>query len=251
MQEAQRDGWTWDANSEIQLNFKEKPPANEKEAVEFLATNPHLNDLFRKMIKEGIQQELEKRNKGKGKVQHKVDNAKPTNTETGKNVVYHELIKSPSDTTLYAPAINKASMINSTQMEQMMEKISDFVEGICLETQHRGASPQRVLNSPNSASHRSTPNRRIAEEREEKVEEVDQGRKLVIESEQFKAAVDPLAKGKGNGKQQENEIDLVKRNFVEDYDDDNYFHLICHVDQSLKNRIERGEYIELEKLLPK
>ena len=142
-------------------------------------------------------------------------------------------------------------MINSTQMEQMMEKISDFVEGICLETQHRGASPQRVLNSPNSVSHRSTPNRRIAEEREEKVEEVDQGRKLVIESEQFKAAVDPLAKGKGNGKQQENEIDLVKRNFVEDYDDDNYFHLICHVDQSLKNRIERGEYIELEKLLPK
>ena len=34
-------------------------------------------------------------------------------------------------------------------------------------------------------------------------------------------------------------------------DDDQFFHLTCHVDALLKSKIERGEYVELECLLPK
>ena len=33
--------------------------------------------------------------------------------------------------------------------------------------------------------------------------------------------------------------------------DDQFFHLTCHIDPNLKSKIERGEYVELEKLLPK
>ena len=33
--------------------------------------------------------------------------------------------------------------------------------------------------------------------------------------------------------------------------DDQFFHVTCHVDQSMKEKIERGDYVDLEKLLPK
>ena len=33
--------------------------------------------------------------------------------------------------------------------------------------------------------------------------------------------------------------------------DDDFFHLTCHIDPSLFHKIEKGEYVELEKLLPK
>ena len=34
-------------------------------------------------------------------------------------------------------------------------------------------------------------------------------------------------------------------------DDDEFFHVTCHIDPGLRAKIERGEYIKLEKLLPK
>ena len=33
--------------------------------------------------------------------------------------------------------------------------------------------------------------------------------------------------------------------------DDDFFHLTCHIEPCLIHRIEKGEFVELEKLLPK
>ena len=33
--------------------------------------------------------------------------------------------------------------------------------------------------------------------------------------------------------------------------DDDFFHLICHIDSNLKEKIKNGEYVDLDKLLPK
>ena len=33
--------------------------------------------------------------------------------------------------------------------------------------------------------------------------------------------------------------------------DDDFFHLTCHIEPSLIHKIEKGEFIKLEKLLPK
>ena len=33
--------------------------------------------------------------------------------------------------------------------------------------------------------------------------------------------------------------------------DDDFFHLTCHIDSPLKNKIENGEFVDLDKLLPK
>ena len=33
--------------------------------------------------------------------------------------------------------------------------------------------------------------------------------------------------------------------------DDDFFHVSCHIDQVMKDRIQKGEFVDLEKLLPK
>ena len=33
--------------------------------------------------------------------------------------------------------------------------------------------------------------------------------------------------------------------------DDDFFHLTCHIDPNLIHKIEKGEFVELEKLIPK
>ena len=38
------------------------------------------------------------------------------------------------------------------------------------------------------------------------------------------------------------------RNFDQD---DEFFHVTCHIDENLKTKISRGEYVDLDKLLPK
>ena len=39
--------------------------------------------------------------------------------------------------------------------------------------------------------------------------------------------------------------------FNRDNDDDDFFHVTCHIDSLLKEKIVRGEFVELDKLLPK
>ena len=61
--------------------------------------------------------------------------------------------------------------------------------------------------------------------------------RTVLEAERFKVAMAPPP---GNVPEFENSLS-----------DDNFFHLTCHIDKNLREKIERGEYVELEKLLPK
>ena len=60
--------------------------------------------------------------------------------------------------------------------------------------------------------------------------------KIVIQAEQFWTAVEQLPPG--------------RQSFIDD-NDDKYFHLTCQVDAALKSKIESGEFVELDRLLPK
>ena len=67
--------------------------------------------------------------------------------------------------------------------------------------------------------------------------------KLFLEAEKYKAG---LAAPKGMVPIDDN-VKLLRQ-----FDsDDDFFHVTCHVDQSLCNKIEMGEFVELERLLPK
>ena len=77
-------------------------------------------------------------------------------------------------------------------------------------------------------------------EQEKQFEEAkEKASKIILNVEQFRATVN-----KSKGKDDQNVSD-------NGLSDKNFFHVTCHIDPQLKNRIEKGEFIELDKLLPK
>ena len=130
-------------------------------------------------------------------------------------------MKSPSDTTLYKPAlaIGKGN-------EDLINRISNFVDGMRLESD---ADHHRLpLNRGNGDTAQSK------EHESHKLD--DSATRAIIQAEQFKAQLTPPA---GN-------------NAIHDHDnDDDFFHVSCHIDEVLKDTIERGEFVDLERLLPK
>ena len=63
--------------------------------------------------------------------------------------------------------------------------------------------------------------------------------KAIIEAEKFRARVEPPP---GN-------FDILE--IGNGVSDDDFFHLTCHIEPNLIHKIEKGEFVELEKLLPK
>ena len=81
---------------------------------------------------------------------------------------------------------------------------------------------------------------------------VTEAERVVIEAEQFRATVEPPA---GNSFDLSPcilnpEVGAGVGVGIDKGEDDEYFHLACHVDSTLKAKIERGEYVDLDRLLP-
>ena len=80
--------------------------------------------------------------------------------------------------------------------------------------------------------------------------DLEEAREFVVDAEKYHASAE--APPKGNTLELNNQIvNIDKIPHVDTGDDDEFFHLTCHIDGTMKNKIERGEYLELEKLLPK
>ena len=89
-------------------------------------------------------------------------------------------IKSPSDSTLYTPALNRAN--KAKQADDLLNKITNFVEGIRMDS---SCDADEQDNRPQlSNSNNETPDKFIEMERTQ--EHTDN---LVLQAEQFKAAV--------------------------------------------------------------
>ena len=203
-------------------------------------------------------------------------------------------IKSPSDSTLYTPAVQR--MTNVKQTDYLLNKITSFVEGIRMDEassrrDRRSADPPVATTVEHQSKDRSPEPpeliqsdydvepepERAPTEFERTQEKADD---LILQAEQFKATVS-APKGiyqsnqfmgfpSGNsGAEFSNPFNLsqIRSKFVTDkglapvdnqiqwlrnFDqDDEFFHVTCHVDDALKGKITRGEFIDLEKLLPK
>ena len=73
---------------------------------------------------------------------------------------------------------------------------------------------------------------------------------IIIEAEKFKANVS-APQGKPDIK---NSLGFTKAEmeFKRLFDtDDDFFHVMCHIDESLKAKIVKGEYVDLEHLIPR
>ena len=73
--------------------------------------------------------------------------------------------------------------------------------------------------------------------------------KNIVDAERFKATVEQPPAGRNDSLVVEKPFKML--DIGSGVSDDDFFHLTCHIEPSLIHKIEKGEFIELEKLLPK
>ena len=257
---------------------------------ELVMSNPHLKKLFNKMLDDRIKKAAGE--KGESSSSRLLSSmTPPENTKRGK-----DLIKSPSDTTVYAPTLQKvnprfqnveniemgvntkdclcnvtsgsllsrlAKEIDRTKKtdkseDQIMQKISNFVDQLHLEQEGKEVEDneqQQDVVAPASQlrSAVSAPG----------YEEVKRhSEQAVIEAEKFRATIETTLKGRSLQLPQflsltidrlgDEQLPVVRPQIglggISDYD---FFHLTCHINQSLQHEIENGQFVDLDKLLPK
>ena len=154
-------------------------------------------------------------------------------------------IKSPSDTTLYTPGLRKLpeKEVPIDNNKAVIDQISDFVDNIRV-----SQKINEVAARPNSSQRisMSTPKKKQMEVETEDARNIAD--RMVLEAERFKASIAPP--GNENlylNRQQAFAGVTNDRNTL--LDDDKFFHITCHVDPVLCAKIERGKFVELEKLL--
>ena len=175
-------------------------------------------------------------------------------------------IKSPSDTTLYAPAVRKlnqnleqsgeVNQIKTTtaiitepinETAELIKRISNFVDSIRVSDQDRiDAGGSGGTHADKAADYDERAAYCAAKERAEQA---------ILDAEKYKAMLaDPPGK-LPVAKQIEGVSDRTALQNIKDIgsglSDDDFFHLTCHVDGNLITKIENGEFVDLDKLLPK
>ena len=71
---------------------------------------------------------------------------------------------------------------------------------------------------------------------------------MLQEAEQFKVTI---SAPKGNDLQQGVRANLTVEGSMSVDNDDDFFHVTCHIEPGLRDKIIKGEFVDLEKLLPR
>ena len=157
-------------------------------------------------------------------------------------------VKSPSDTTIYAPVLkltpDKQMSRNAKQCP--VEQVVQYVCQIRLETNKTQPHPNHenteISDQGPSQHEPANVGEMVVEELQqievnwrEKARET--ANNMIVEAEQMKARLE-IPQG-------------IPHCSYTDQMDDEFFHITCHVEAGLRSKIERGEYVDLEKLLLK
>ena len=252
-----------------QGGYSEEFPLSEEsdEETESLRQNPKVQKMLQEMkqatltqlagAKDGNRKSKSTSNK-RGKLTG--DHAKLITTPLVKQPA--NLIKSPSDTTIYAPALKRGvvgvaldhlPVVTDLQLVgspsgiphnvtqsfiDPVDQISSFVENIRM-----GLPTSSVDDRPKGAA--GSPR---ADDRDVDPQQTEADR-IIINAEKFKASVE---KPKGEHNQQVCHVDLSQlMQLIIDNTDDEFFHLTCHIEPALRIKIEASHFVELEWLLPK
>ena len=219
-----------------------------------LKRDPQLREMFKELVDERIEKLTGNTVKGNSK-------------NNGVEVVAREqskaetpirnkspVIKSPSDTTIYTPALKKGR-----EQDNLINKISNFVESIRLESQRNSPAEQdtrNVIHQNRDVEHTSDPpatpepctSHRSpvhGTNLEEQTRVRDRTDKLILDAEKLKANL-VAPQGMMLPIAIDSNIKLL-RNLD---NDDNFFHVTCHIDTGTSAKIEKGDFVDLEKLLP-
>ena len=183
-------------------------------------------------------------------------------------------VKSPSDTTLYAPAVKKVGQASNAVDQlnvdvqqdvhrmrefEMFNKISNFVDSIRISDKDRaeaGGSQTSQVNPVEDDQEQIYGNKGF-EERDAYLRAKEKAEQAIIEAEKYKAVLadPPGEKTKLSDIMTKHQTDKGVLENIPDIgtglSDDDFFHLTCQVDPNLISKIEKGEFVDLDKLLPK
>ena len=276
------------------MTQKEKLKQNEERKEEYkkLLVDPEFREVFTQMWSETLQTAKEKGQLGKNEglslyvndIVEITSNEKVTtpgklndNKFTGdktQNInksVNNKTIKSPSDTTLYAPALRRTGNKN----KEIVDGISEFLEAIRFETTKKDGklkdteqsaaeevrdknTTQEVQSIGPASSVVPVPNQMLEQASLEEAR--DKAQRKIIEAEKFKTAINPPGMIVNNVVDGNEELLKLLQNvqnmqfgtdaMTSKLSDDDFFHLTCHIEDGLKQKIECGEFVDLEKLLP-
>ena len=239
-----------------------------------LLENPYLRSVLRKMVDERIQQAQIGGESSKSTVlttpTQKTTKPGGSQGKVNKSGEKTKVIKSPSDTTIYRPALNRQVNVNTNitpgtkfiqaQQDQecqlqeflrhnvmsqaennVMNKVSNFVDTVRAEQEFREMTP--VPPGHDEAQNRA-----------------DQA---ILDAECFKAAIEKPQGNYGIMNQFRGVDQMMMTSPVPQLlstpppvigtgcSDDDFFHLTSHIDKNLKAKIEKGEFVDLDRLLPK
>ena len=185
------------------------------------------------------EQQGEGRNKGGSNVRRKEVNS-------------HKVVKSPSDTTIYRPAIRRQDQehilsVPRNEPINMGDQIANFVAGIRLQetTPQRERDPEMV--QPGTSANADAGEAYTAAKR--------RSENTILEAEKYKEMIaeppgecrDPLIMNVNAA----TNTPMLVQNIGTGLSDDDFFHLTCHIEPSLVAKIEKGEFVQLDKLLTK
>ena len=135
----------------------------------------------------------------------------------------------------------------NTDYEHVITRISNLVDNVRKETED-GSKEEDAGAKVSSPMVMPRQNRLNLEDREVAQRRTEQA---ILEAEKFKALVAdppgesslfPIQQGKFNNMTRVTQSGLS---------DDDFFHLTCHVDAAILTKIEKGDFVDLEKLVPK
>ena len=196
------------------------------------------------------------------------------NTQTDKHLIKSnvdsgmcfEKIKSPSDTTMYAPALQRKLTPNNTNNDIGLFIVNEESNPVFPQLQiatEEAVGDKTPFIHPNQqfCKDLNTVTNFVETVRIEQHPEDFQGRrksdtaavdleqarlradKALVDAEKYKARVENPS---GTNNDPFRLLDIGSG-----VSDDDFFHLTCHIDPNLIHKIEKGEFVELEKLLPK
>ena len=251
-------------------NHRNEQPSLEK-FEETYKKDSQVQMLVKKMVEEQVKQEMEKR--------RRVDNT----SGMSKNLIN----KSPSDTLLFTPAVARNTDFKTNlagtplPLQYTADSMRRDSRGEFPSFQHelnsKTADPEsinetlsklRLLTGQNEAvasTSRAGDNRQQQEQMNQAREVAD---RAILEAERFKARIQQPNRGKDNVSTNLPQVSPINMNnqtkspkkyqldelramrYLEN-EDDEFFHTTCHIDDTLREKIEKGKFVELEKLLQK
>ena len=264
---------------------------NERSLVERCKSDPEIQRIVKNMVTEQISEQFNKRQKLDKT--NKTGSLSQTN-EIGNNTNQIEMIpakiKSPSQSTLYTPAVRKSANFHNrdspifnevdgmVQYEDTRKRVSmggnpfsvhdinNILTDIRFDTERQRSavddgqrpSTSRDVQEPQPSTSRGGSRQGMMSQARTAAHEA------VIQAEKFKASIQPRGMNYNNQTSpvqkrginfnnpmspRHERLQMMHLRYLDD--DDDFFHVSCHIDKAIIAKIERGEFIDLEKLLQK